>query len=181
MTPTPTAAARVSGTIKAAQIAHQIADGLEEAGQSRPNGDVLHDVVARILTAIQPDPEPETVSQAAMQPDRNISPICQPEPQPVAWASFYTSGKIASVVLRPDYYRSTPLYATPSSAGMVSVEEAGALEGTTNWLDALLTLIDETSCDPDDEERFDETIMGARLALASGRSALRALAGEGGR
>lgn len=51
-------------------------------------------------------------------------------------------------------------------------ERCSVLEGAVNWLDALLGLIDETSCDPDDEERFDETMMGARLALKAARAAL---------
>lgn len=50
-----------------------------------------------------------------------------------------------------------------------------ALEGAVNWLDATICLIEETDCNPDDEERFDDVLMGANLWLASAR---RALAGE---
>jgi len=46
------------------------------------------------------------------------------------------------------------------------------LKGAVNWLDALLELIEETSCDPDDPERFDEVVAGAALFGRSARAAL---------
>src|SRR5690625_7746233 len=42
------------------------------------------------------------------------------------------------------------------------------LNGAVNWLDALLELIKETSCDPDDPERFDEFVAGGALYGSSG-------------
>lgn len=90
---------------------------------------------ADALTARQPDPEPQPVSQAAMQPDQNISPICQPEPQPVAWRWRMKGGgesdwdlvsgeKFPIKGRTRDELDVQPLYATPSSAGTVSVEAA---------------------------------------------------------
>lgn len=114
---------------------------------------------------------------AAIQPE--------PEPQPVAWRRMNKLGTQSTGVTDTTYYRDLwvregdevqPLYATPSSAGTVSVE--AALEGAVNWLDALISLIEDTSCDPDDEERFEDVMMGARLWLKNGRAALRALAGD---
>lgn len=89
LTPSPTAAARVSGTIKAdaARLADQ-AETLAAPLVGQHEGLRSHHLetaaALRILAAIQPDPEPKPVSQVALQPDRNISPICQPEPKPVA-------------------------------------------------------------------------------------------------
>ena len=49
------------------------------------------------------------------------------------------------------------------------------LEGAVNWLDALLTLVQETSCDPDDPEAFDEVVMAAGMWLSSARAEIERL------
>ena len=49
------------------------------------------------------------------------------------------------------------------------------LEGAVNGLDALLTLVQETSCDPDDPEAFDEVVMAAGMWLSSARAEIERL------
>lgn len=48
-----------------------------------------------------------------------------------------------------------------------------ALEGAKNWLSALLVLIEETSCSPDDEDAFDEVVLAATMALGQAGRALK--------
>lgn len=186
MTPIPTAAARVSGTIKALEW-H---DGAEFCGQPMsyaetefgpwivvaytgrdgrwtscdPTGnDSYNDWDTASAAKAESQADYEARILAAIQPD--------PEPKPVAWASFYKGGKIASVVLRPDYYRSTPLYTTPSSAGTVSVE-AGRLPTQAEAVAAAKVLL---RCNGADLDEWTDGEWGDGAA-----DALRALAGEGG-
>ena len=46
------------------------------------------------------------------------------------------------------------------------------LEGAANWLDALITLVQDTSCNPDDPEAFDEVMLCAQMQLAAARRAI---------
>ncbi|WP_312531369.1 hypothetical protein [Paracoccus sp. (in: a-proteobacteria)] len=205
LTPTPTAAARVSGTIKAlyeraCEVVHHDHDCPAIGG----NGDAdckcdavpfLNDFEA--LAAIQPDPEPAPVSQAALQPNQNISPICQPEPKPesITPVERLFLIKIAMTGTDADFRRyryrfAKALRATPSSAGMeaanpelainrkpgisdsagmVSVEAAAVAEAATEYLRWI-------------EYDFPSGIRPAEMeARDKLRAALRALAGEGGR
>ena len=83
----------------------------------------------------------------------------------------YLGGKM--VQAKPDApdHDSSPLYVLARDHAAL-VERCRAMEGAVNWLDALLALVEDTSCDPDDEDRFEDTLMGARLALVASRAAL---------
>lgn len=48
-----------------------------------------------------------------------------------------------------------------------------ALRDAKNWLSALLVLIEETTCLPEDEEAFDATTLDATLALGQAERALK--------
>lgn len=223
MTPTPTAA-RVSGTIKALEwhddgprwiaglcVILDEEDGYEvdfgganvafvgrdssrdPLGEAKRRAEEWHQ--AYCLAAIQPDPEPETVSQAAMQPDRNISPICQPEPKTVEEAERIAMIKVALEGTDADFRRyryriAKALRATPSSAGMVSVEAAARVivDACPNPIFDQLkpVLMGEVTervgyTDEDgNEDYYDRPVSwDAMKTIIS--AALRALAGEGGR
>lgn len=51
-------------------------------------------------------------------------------------------------------------------------EVLGNLEGCINWMSALLTLIEETDCNPDDPEKFDEILLAATLMMGSAEQVL---------
>ena len=48
----------------------------------------------------------------------------------------------------------------------------GVLEGVTNWCEALIEMVHNTSVDPDDPEAFGEVMLGARLFADRARAAL---------
>ena len=83
MTTTPTAAARVSGAIKALELARLFHEAYEELAplfgyetrvetrrfdQTSQNGKLMVATCARILAAIQPDPEPVTSALSGDKP-----------------------------------------------------------------------------------------------------------------
>ena len=49
-----------------------------------------------------------------------------------------------------------------------------AAEGCANWCDALIEMVQATSCAPEDPEAFDEVAMGAQMFLAAYRKATEA-------
>lgn len=49
----------------------------------------------------------------------------------------------------------------------------GTLEGCVNWMSALLVLIEETDCNPDDEEKFTEILIAATLMMGRAEQVLR--------
>ena len=49
----------------------------------------------------------------------------------------------------------------------------GTLEGCINWMSALLVLIEETDCNPDDEEKFTEILIAATLMMGRAEQVLR--------
>ena len=189
MTPTPTAAARVSGTIKALEwepdsiaaplnaisthngfcrwviVFHftgpnTLVYRLVVGGRAKDFGTLAAakaaaqaDYEARILAAIQPDPEPQQVAWQFRAMENG-----QPR---TGWHMAGTNDHAGWIELvRRDATCSIedrPLFATPSSAGMVSVEAAARV---------LLA-----ARNPD----------GMTVMPESVRDMLRALAGEGGR
>ena len=52
-------------------------------------------------------------------------------------------------------------------------ELLGIIEGLVNWIDALQTLIDDTDCNPDDEDAFDEILLCSALQQAQGEIILK--------
>lgn len=148
MTTTPTAAARVSGTIKALEWEHvgtqpagreymttcrtykvtmwddgsgnvlwfgqagkpvRIEASTDEIGLAALQAAAQADYAARILAAIQPDPEPKPVAWRWRLKERE-------------WGWEYQDDEPSSPNLF--HFDVQPLYATPSSAGTVSVEAA---------------------------------------------------------
>lgn len=118
MTPTQTAAARVSGTIKALyERACEVVQHDHDCPAMGGNGDAdckcdavpfLNDFEA--LVAIQPDPEPEPVAWRY----RSIN-------KPTGWTNVTEERRTSYGRIGME---EQPLYATPSSAGTVSVEAA---------------------------------------------------------
>lgn len=49
----------------------------------------------------------------------------------------------------------------------------GTLEGCINWMSALLVLIEETDCNPDNEEEFTEILIAATLMMGRAEEVLR--------
>lgn len=210
MTTTPTAAARVSGTIKALEWeartdilglhnakgcdgywynVQQVADGVfvyEGHPADMPDHvSSKHPSLAAAKAAAQADYEARILAE--IQPD--------PEPQPVAWRyrdegeDWRLSEDGAWVVYRQSKVSCEvqPLYATPSSAGTVSVESALPVELTAAQLD-----------DACMSRRHDHGLLGAdqredrrreaadwwrclRKTIAEPSAVLRALTGEGER
>ncbi len=76
------------------------------------------------------------------------------EEEPIAWVDFISRADLRRACRAPKL-------------------EAIALaaEGLENWLDVVLTLIEETSCDPEDPDQFDEDLLAATLALKAFREA----------
>lgn len=156
MTPIPTAAARVSGTIKALEIAKIIKDGLSGPMFDEPDIQEAHErdileTATRILAAIQPDPEPKPVA----------CPECGD-----------TGMRDTGGVYPWGEHISAACDCTPTSAGMVSVEEAAKV----------------AECAFDDRPRSRvghpshmDWEDGFRDGTHAAATALRALAGEGGR
>ena len=52
-------------------------------------------------------------------------------------------------------------------------ELLGIIEGLTNWMDALQTLIHDTDCSPDNIEEFDEILLCCSLEQAKGEIILK--------
>ena len=204
------AAARVSGTIKALELARLFHEAYEELAplfgyetrvdtrlfdQTSQNGKLMVATCARILAAIQPDPEPKNVAFGEAQ----------------TYIDGMTVARIirdAQMAFRDQYYPSTfalgvgpiqsmlglaiknGLIATPSSADTVSVEVAARV--------LPVTLTTAQLADACMSHRHDYGIVSAgeredrrreaadwwrclRKTLAEPSAALRALAGEGGR
>ncbi|MFB9223689.1 hypothetical protein [Paracoccus cavernae] len=178
MTPTPTAAARVSGTIKALEWTDRPdaswANGFEYLIELSHNGSWYFDHLGPFETreaakaAAQADYEARIL--AAIQPD--------PEPKPVAWlfegSAFETEAeaKHACNCALLTFDRILPVYATPSSAGMVSVEAAAKPAAE------IITPVERTFLINIAMEGTDADFRRYRYRFAR---ALRALAGEGGR
>lgn len=51
-------------------------------------------------------------------------------------------------------------------------EILSASEGLANWCDALIEMVLDTSCSPDDPQAFDEVVMGAQTFLHRYRKAV---------
>ena len=49
----------------------------------------------------------------------------------------------------------------------------GTLEGCINWMSALLVLIEETACNPDDPDKFYEVQLAATLMMGRAEQVLR--------
>lgn len=49
----------------------------------------------------------------------------------------------------------------------------GTLEGCVNWMSAILVLIEETDCNPDDPERFNEIMIATTLMMGQAEQVLR--------
>jgi hypothetical protein len=56
---------------------------------------------------------------------------------------------------------------------MVMDELTGTLEGCINWMSALLVLIEETDCNPDDPDKFDEIQLAATLMMGQAENILK--------
>lgn len=58
---------------------------------------------------------------------------------------------------------------------MVTLEKelVGTLEGCVNWMSALLVLIEETDCNPDDEDKFYEIQLAANLMMGQAENILK--------
>jgi len=52
-------------------------------------------------------------------------------------------------------------------------EVVGALSGCINWIDALLCLIEDTDCNPDNPEQFDEILLCSALMRNSASEILK--------
>jgi len=52
-------------------------------------------------------------------------------------------------------------------------ELLGVIEGLTNWMDILVSLIYDTDCNPDDEESFDEVLLCAILQAKQGQQIMK--------
>lgn len=51
-------------------------------------------------------------------------------------------------------------------------ELTGTLEGCINWMSILLVLIEETDCNPDDPDKFDEILIAANLMMGQAENIL---------
>lgn len=51
-------------------------------------------------------------------------------------------------------------------------ELLGNIEGLVNWASALQTLIENTDCNPDNEEEFNEIVLCCNLQISAGESVL---------
>lgn len=54
----------------------------------------------------------------------------------------------------------------------------GTLEGCVNWMSAILVLIEETDCNPDDPDRFDEIVIATSLMMGQAEKLLNELKSE---
>jgi hypothetical protein len=54
----------------------------------------------------------------------------------------------------------------------------GTLEGCVNWMSAILVLIEETDCNPDDPERFEEIIIATSLMMGQAETLINELKSE---
>ncbi len=54
----------------------------------------------------------------------------------------------------------------------------GTLEGCVNWMSAILVLIEETDCNPDDPERFDEILIATTLMMGQAENLISELKRE---
>lgn len=54
----------------------------------------------------------------------------------------------------------------------------GTLEGCVNWMSAILVLIEETDCNPDDPDRFDEIIIATSLMMGQAENLINELKSE---
>lgn len=72
--------------------------------------------------------------------------------------------------LTPEFCASTMILLSALAAERDALKEA--LTGLSNWSDALRTLIDDTSCEPDDDAAFAETLLCFDLQLTQARAAL---------
>jgi len=52
-------------------------------------------------------------------------------------------------------------------------ELLGVIEGLTNWMDILVSLIYDTDCNPDDAESFDEVLLCAILQAKQGQQIMK--------
>ena len=75
----------------------------------------------------------------------------------------YHSYKNAQVTVKID--------TDPATAEIDKDVALGAAEGVANWTDVLLQLIEDTDCNPDNEEEFNEILMSAQKFLTRYREA----------
>jgi hypothetical protein len=52
-------------------------------------------------------------------------------------------------------------------------ELLGIIEGLTNWMSALQTLVENTDCNPDNPDEFDEILLCCSLQQAQGEIILK--------
>lgn len=137
------------------------------------NPDDMADLMDRCAEVVKPGPR-------ALPPAQVAAPAGEPVAFMLEGYGPTENRGFAEIYSRKKGVRVTPLYAEPAvpAVEMSAAHEArGDLEGAVNWLDALISQVDATSCDPDDPEAFDEVLMGARAWLSRGRAALAALEG----